>query len=82
MRELVSKIQTMRKDAGFEVTDRIVLGYKAEGETLAVLGSKEAELKESVLAAKVVEGVSESGYAKEFAINDDKVSLSVEKYEG
>ena len=81
LRELVSKIQTMRKEAGFEVTDRIVLGYEAEGETLAVLKSKEAELKESVLAAKVVEG-AKGGYAKEFAINDDKVSLSVEKYEG
>ena len=83
MRELVSKIQTMRKEAGFEVTDRIVLRYKAEGESLKVLKNNENEIKESVLAAKVAEeDPATAGYAKEFTVNDDNVMLSVEKYNG
>ena len=83
MRELVSKIQTMRKEAGFEVTDRIVLRYKAEGESLKVLKNNENEIKESVLAAKVAEEDPDTaGYAKEFTVNDDNVTLSVEKYNG
>ena len=83
MRELVSKIQTMRKEAGFEVTDRIVLRYKAEGESLKVLKNNENEIKESVLAAKVAEeDPATAGYAKEFTVNDDNVTLSVEKYNG
>lgn len=80
-REIVSKIQTMRKEAGFEVTDRIVLRYKAEGKALEVLKSGENELKTAVLAAKVVEeDPSVAGYMKEFTVNDDKVALSVEKF--
>ena len=83
MRELVSKIQTMRKEAGFEVTDRIVLRYKAEGESLKVLKNNENEIKESVLAAKAVEeDPATAGYAKEFTVNDDNVMLSVEKFNG
>lgn len=81
LREIVSKIQTMRKEAGFEVTDRIVLRYKADGKSLEVIKSSENELKTAVLAAKVVEeDPSTAGYMKEFTVNDDNVALSVEKF--
>ena len=79
MRELVSKIQTMRKEAGFEVTDRITLGYTAEGNALKVLTEKTAELKNAVLAENVVNGDLDEAYKKEYDINGEKVALSVKK---
>ena len=80
MRELVSKIQTMRKEAGFEVTDRITLRYTAEGNALKVLTEKANDLKTAVLAENVISGGDlNAGYKKEFDINGEKVVLSVEK---
>ncbi len=77
-REIVSKVQTMRKEAGFEVTDRIVLYYEAEGNALKVLESQNASVAEDVLAVKVVKGVN-GGYTKQWNINGEDVTLSVEK---
>jgi len=83
LREIVSKIQTMRKEAGFEVTDRIILRYEATGKALEVLRNSGNEIKESVLAAKLLEeSPSEVGYVKKFTVNEDEVCLSVEKYQG
>ncbi|MDE7453314.1 MAG: isoleucine--tRNA ligase [Clostridia bacterium] len=75
-RELVSKIQNMRKDAGFEVTDRIYVYFKAEGRAQKVLslGSFAAD----VLAEKIVEGTAD-GYTKEQNINGEKVTLTLIK---
>jgi len=75
-RELVSKIQTMRKEAGFEVTDRILVYYEAEGRAAQAL--ELGALKDDVLAEKVVCGEAE-GYAKELDINGDKVKITVVK---
>lgn len=77
-REIVSKVQTMRKEAGFEVTDRIVLYYEAEGNALKVLESQNASVAEDVLAVKVVKGIN-GGYVKQWNINGEDVTLSVEK---
>ncbi|MBO4262350.1 MAG: isoleucine--tRNA ligase [Clostridia bacterium] len=77
-RELVSRIQNMRKEAGFEVTDRIELGYKAEGVSLSVLKERADSLKKDVLAESVSEGTND-GYTKDFDINGEKVTLSVRK---
>ncbi len=71
-RELVSKIQTMRKEAGFEITDRICVSYQASGKVADVL--KAASFKEDVLAVCVSEGVGE-GYQKEVDINGEKIVL-------
>ena len=75
-RELVSKIQNMRKDAGFEVTDRIEVYYKASGKAEKVL--KAARFKNDVLAEKVAEGVAD-GYTKEQNVNGETVTLTVVK---
>ena len=76
-RELVSKIQTMRKEAGFEVTDRIAVYYEnAEGRAEKAL-SKGA-FKDDVLALKIQKGSSE-GYTKALEVNGDKVTLTVVK---
>ena len=76
-RELVSRIQNMRKEAGFEVTDRIVLGFKAEGVAERVLKQNATEIKADVLAETV--GETLDGFTKEFDINGEKVTLSVKK---
>ena len=73
-RELVSKIQTMRKEAGFEVTDRISVWYQAEGRAKEALGS--AAFAKDVLAESVSEGTHE-GFTKEVDINGDKVTLTL-----
>ena len=67
----------MRKEAGFEVTDRIVLGYNAEGVSLKVLTARVDEIKSDVLAEDVVPAID--GFTKDFDINGEKVTLSVKK---
>ena len=75
-REIVSKIQTMRKDAGLEVVDHIVLGYEAEGKIAEIIANN-SEIASDVLADKVVNTID--GFTKDWNINGDKVVLSVKK---
>ncbi len=77
-RELVSKLQTMRKEAGFEVVDHIRVGFVAEGESARVL-RENAEIRSDVLCDEMREGLIENAYSKEWDVNGDKVTLSVEK---
>ena len=78
VRELISKIQTMRKEAGFEVMDKIAVSVKDNDRITGILQKFEAEIREEVLAEKVVYGAAE-GYSKEWNINGEKVTLGVEK---
>ena len=75
-REIVSKVQTMRKEAGFEITDRISVYYKAAGKVREVLAT--GKFKEDVLAVSVEEG-SADGYTKEVDINGEKIALTLVK---
>ncbi len=75
-RELVSKIQNMRKEAGFEVTDRIKVYYTASGRAAGVL--KKGAFAADVLAQSIEEGEGE-GFRKEQSINGEKVTLTVAK---
>ena len=75
-RELVSKVQSLRKEAGFEVTDRIKIYYEAEGRAKAALAS--GGFAEDVLAVSVAEGGAD-GYSKEVDINGEKVVLTLVK---
>ena len=77
VREIISKIQTMRKESGFEVMDRIKI-YVNGNEKIAGIMNKNAELiKDEVLADDILSGEYES--SKEWNINGEKVSLGVEK---
>ena len=77
-RELISKIQTMRKEAGFEVVDRINLYIQADGTVLKVINEKSKNLKEAVLASQII--TSEvKGYVKEWDIVSEIVKIGVEK---
>ena len=66
----------MRKDAGFEVTDRIEVYYKAEGKAQKVLAN--GGFAKDVLAEKVSEG-SPEGFTKEQNINGEKVIITLIK---
>ena len=80
VRELVSKIQTMRKEAGFEVQDHIDV-YESGNDTITkILKSHEDQLKKEVLAETVVYGDSpEDAYEKEWIVNGERVTLAVKK---
>ena len=78
VRELVSKIQTMRKEAGFEVMDKITLYAKDNEKITAILERYTEEIKGEVLAAEIVLGQT-CGYEKEWSINGETVTLGVER---
>ena len=78
VRELVSKIQVMRKEAGFEVTDRIALTYACEGRAKDVLSRFGDAIAQDVLAVSVSDAAP-AGYVKEWDVNGEKVTLGVEK---
>jgi len=78
LRETVSKIQTMRKDAGFNVTDRITVGVVADDELTALLKGSEASVCKDVLADAITFGETR-GFVKEWDLNGHKATLSVEK---
>ena len=78
VREVISQVQTMRKEAGFHVADRICL-YAAGNDRLAgVLKAHEAEVKAGVNADTVVLG-SLGGITKEWDLNGEAMTLGVEK---
>ena len=78
MREIISKIQTMRKEAGFEVMDKITV-YSDGNDRIAELISKnEDTVKNDVLATEIVTGKID-GYSKEWNINGENVTFGVKK---
>lgn len=78
VRELISKIQTMRKEAGFEVMDKIAISYKAEEKITQIFAKHGEEIKHEVLAESIITE-SMTGYQKEWNINGENVLLGVEK---
>ncbi len=78
VRELASKIQTMRKEAGFEVTDHILLFAKGNARIEAVLRNNAEEICREVLADAVSYGETD-GYEKVWGINGEQVALAVKK---
>ncbi len=78
VREVISKIQTMRKDAGFEVMDHIRISAKDNDKVIEVIRNNESTIKSEVLANETVYGAAE-GFTKEWNINGEKVVLGVEK---
>ena len=77
VREIISKIQTMRKDSGFEVVDRIKLGFTGNAEILAIANRNSSEIMDETLADSLEECVLE--FSKEWNINGEKVVISVQK---
>ena len=78
VREIISKIQTMRKEAGFEVMDKIVVYAHGNDKIQDVMKTHEDEIKLEVLADEMVLGETD-GYVKEWNINKEAVTMGVKK---
>ena len=77
VREIVSKVQTMRKEAGFEVTDHIVLSHHGNSLIESIFAKHGAEIAADTLADSIKLG--SAGYVKDWDINGESVTLGVEK---
>ena len=78
IREIVSKVQTMRKEAGFEVMDHITLSQEGNAVIASLLTENQNEIGREVLADEIVTGQAQ-GYVKEWNINGETTILGVEK---
>ncbi len=78
VRELISKIQTMRKEAGFEVVDHIVLSQSGNDRIADIIKKNEAVIKNDTLADDIIYNNVE-GYTKDWNLNGEHTSLGVSK---
>ena len=78
VREIVSKVQTMRKEAGFEVMDKITVYADGSQKAKDIISSNADAIIGDVMATEIITG-SVDGYSKEWNINGEKVTLGVKK---
>ena len=78
VREMISKIQNMRKEADFQVQDHIRVYYKENEKIAQVIDNNRDKIANEVLAEEIVEGDGQ-GYSKEWNINGEKVTFTVVK---
>ena len=78
VREIISKIQTMRKEAGFEVMDKIAVSYEGTEKAEKVFADNASTIADETLALEVTKAVP-AGYTKEWKINGEAVTIGVEK---
>ena len=78
VREIISKLQTMRKDAGFEVLDHISVHVMQNDKIAQIIKANEQEIKENVLADSISQ-VAADGYTKDWDINGETVVFTVTK---
>lgn len=77
VREVISKLQTMRKDSGFEVMDHIKVAVSGSEKVLGIIEKNKEQIAHDVLAEDISAADAEN--AKEWDINGEKVSIAVEK---
>ena len=78
VRELISKVQTMRKEAGFEIVDHIVLSQTGNERIADIIRKNETVIKNDTLADEIVYNNVE-GYTKDWNLNGENTSLGVSK---
>ena len=78
VREIISKIQTMRKEAGFEVMDKIRVTYDGSEKAEKVFAEYAEQIGQETLAV-AVEKAEPAGYVKDWKINGEAVNMGVEK---
>lgn len=76
VREIISKIQTMRKENGFEVTDRITVYVEGNDKLAAIVKANSSEIEKIVLADSIETGKTD-GFSKDWNINGEKVVLAI-----
>ncbi len=80
VREIISKVQTMRKEAGFEVMDKITLTYIGNEKLDGIIRKNAEEIQNELLALAVEEReADEDAYAKKWSINGEDLTLGVKK---
>jgi len=77
VREIVSKVQTMRKDSGFEVTDHILLSFGGNDKVAAIVERNAATIAGETLSDSVSYDAADD--AKEWSLNGEKVRIAVKK---
>ncbi len=78
VREIISKIQTMRKEAGYEVMDRIHVSSSGNSRIQDLMERHGEEIRKDVMASDILFAETK-GYVKEWNINGETVTLGVEK---
>ena len=78
VREIISKVQTMRKEAGFEVMDKIAVSYEGTEKAEKVFADNASTIADETLALEVTKAAP-AGYTKEWKINGEAVTIGVEK---
>ena len=78
VREIISKIQTMRKESGFEVMDHIKVSCEGNAKIAEYIAKNEAEIKDETLADEI-DTAKADGNTKEWNINGEAVTLGVKK---
>ncbi len=78
VREIISKIQTMRKEADFEVQDHILVSYSGNTKIAEIMMKNRTLIAQEVLAHSVEEG-SLDGFTKEWKVNGENVTFTVKK---
>ncbi|HEY5465575.1 MAG TPA: isoleucine--tRNA ligase, partial [Clostridia bacterium] len=81
IREMISKIQTMRKESGFDVLDRIVVRYNGNAAFDAVIRANRDRIADEVLADRIDSVEGEPADGREWNINGEPMTLAVEKQE-
>lgn len=76
-REFVNRIQNLRKDAGFEVTDRIAIGFKAPEGMTRMLLSLEASIRRETLAEEFSAATLGDGASATFGLNGEEVAVTI-----
>lgn len=77
VREFISKVQTMRKDSGLEVTDRITVSYSDSDKLAEIVSKNEEEIKGQLLADSI--SYTSVADATQWNINGEKVSIAITK---
>jgi len=78
-REFINRIQNMRKDAGFEVTDRIKIFYEASPALHRAVRKKEDYIKQEVLATEMTEPFKKADFDKSWEIDNEKSQIGIQR---
>jgi isoleucyl-tRNA synthetase len=79
-REIVRRVQAMRKEAGFNVEDRITTYYQASAPLLEVLETWDSYIRAETLSTRLVPGLPDgSAYTEEHKVDGEKLTLAVQK---
>ena len=78
VREIISKVQTMRKESGFVVTDHIIIGYNASERLNKVFANNTAEIASSTLADGI-KPANSGAFTKEYEVNGEQFTLYLTK---